>query len=158
MSGGSSKDSLAAALARARAGLDGGRVARLSALLHQELPKLPYWPGRTPRPGEGIVFELSAAAKLSVSKDNWRDSDAFAAGFLLVERGCFWEAHEVWEPVWQALPLNSAERQFLQAMIQFANARLKAVMGQERAAARLVEIATAHLKEATLRGWPGAEV
>lgn len=154
MSGRSTEDELAAALEWARARLDDGCLARLSALLDHELPAEPYWPGRTPRPASGIVFELSAAAKTSVTAENWRDSDAVAAGFLLVERGCFWEAHEVWEPVWQALPLNSAERLFLQAMIQYANARLKAVMGQERAAARLMEIADGHLKEATLRGWP----
>ena len=56
------------------------------------------------------------------------------------------EAHEVWEPVWLACRPNSAERRLLQALIQYANAALKAEMGRDRAAARLLAATAGHLR------------
>ena len=50
-------------------------------------------------------------------------------------------------PVWAALPQNSVERRLVQALIQIANAGLKARMGRTKAVARL----------AARRGWGGLE-
>lgn len=69
-----------------------------------------------------------------------------------METGYFWEAHEVWEPVWMALPAGAAERALAQATIQLANASLKARMGRPRAVSRLCDIAQALLDGA---GWQG---
>jgi hypothetical protein len=74
----------------------------------------------------------------------WSDPDAWAEnlpyryGWRLYEEGFYWEAHEVWEAVWLACAPQSRERLLLQALIQLTNARLKAVMGQEKAVARLL--------------------
>jgi predicted metal-dependent hydrolase len=73
---------------------------------------------------------------------------AFRDGFRYLEAGYYWEAHEAWEPVWQALPPNSAARQFVQGVIQLANAELKLRMQRPSAAARLCAIAARHLAEA----------
>ena len=67
-------------------------------------------------------------------------SDAFQAGLFFLETGYFWEAHEVLEPVWMALPEGSDQRHLVQALIQFANAQLKFVMQRAKAAKRLCEI------------------
>lgn len=70
---------------------------------------------------------------------------AWLAGWELLDAGCFWEAHEVWEAVWLALPQNSAERRFVQAAIQLANGLLKQKMGRPRAALRLGELSRSGL-------------
>ena len=68
-------------------------------------------------------------------------SDAWGAGWALFERGYFWEAHEVWEPIWLALPPNRGARHAVQAAIQLANAALKLRMGRVAAARRLCALA-----------------
>ncbi|MDD9908630.1 MAG: DUF309 domain-containing protein [Ahrensia sp.] len=67
-------------------------------------------------------------------------SEAFQCGLHYLETGYFWEAHEVLEPVWLALPAGSAERFLVQALIQFANAKLKLEMQRPRAAKRICAI------------------
>lgn len=67
------------------------------------------------------------------------DADAaIAYGLMLLQEGFYWEAHEALEPVWTAARPNSVEKRALQALIQFANARLKIEMGRKRAALRLL--------------------
>ena len=67
-------------------------------------------------------------------------SKAFLVGLHYLETGYFWEAHEVLEPVWMALPESGDHRSLVQALIQFANAQLKLEMGRPKAAQRLCEI------------------
>ena len=70
---------------------------------------------------------------------------AWYAGWEFIEQGFNWEAHEVLEPVWMALPDGSDERLFTQALIQLANAALKRMMGRENAVQRLCGIVEGHL-------------
>lgn len=111
------------------------------------LPSHRYVPGRTPRHAEGAfeVFHTSVGAGPLEQSLAWR------AGWFLIERGYFWEAHEVLEPVWMALPPNAPERRFVQAVIQVANAALKLEMGRPRAALRLCGIAEGLLAECGAR-------
>ncbi|MBL3705460.1 DUF309 domain-containing protein [Sulfitobacter sp. BDSS02] len=69
---------------------------------------------------------------------------AWRAGWLFVRNGYFWEAHEVLEPVWMTLDAGP-ERQFVQGVIQVANAALKLKMGRPNAVRRLCDIADGHL-------------
>ena len=78
---------------------------------------------------------------------NWRNVEAYQVGFVLYAHACFWEAHEVWEPVWLACAPATSERRLLAALIQLANAGLKLEMHQPSAAARLADEASAHLAE-----------
>ncbi|MFP1633610.1 DUF309 domain-containing protein [Zhengella sp. ZM62] len=144
------------ALAEAEQAIGPDRIVRLDSFLASRLPEQPYRPGTTQRPESGAVFDISARAGDAVTAANWRESEAWAAGFVLLRRGFFWEAHEVWEPVWHALAPDSADRAFVQAAIQFANARLKAIMGRQKAARRIDAIATALFERAVARGFrPG---
>ncbi|TDK46183.1 DUF309 domain-containing protein [Antarcticimicrobium luteum] len=79
-------------------------------------------------------------------------SDAWGAGWQYLQQGYFWEAHELFEPVWIALPPNSRQRAFVQGAIQIANAALKARMGRPRAVLRLCDIARGHLEAAGRTG------
>lgn len=81
-------------------------------------------------------------------------SDAWCAGWQFLRQGYFWEAHELFEPVWMALPPNSRERALVQGVIQVANAALKARMRRPRAVLRLCDLAERHLGAA---GAAGAE-
>ncbi|MFC3613238.1 DUF309 domain-containing protein [Lutimaribacter marinistellae] len=86
------------------------------------------------------------------------ESDAWLCGWEFFRAGFFWEAHELWEPVWMALPPNSAERSLARAAIQLANAELKVLMGRPAAALRLCDIAdeclSRPLRVETLMGLP----
>ena len=64
-------------------------------------------------------------------------SEAFCTGLYYFQSGYFWEAHELFEPVWMALEEGSDDRRFLQALIQLANAQLKIKMQRPKAAKRL---------------------
>lgn len=116
------------------------------------LPPFACIPGKTPRHAPGAFDGLHATVEPGMSVDALASSNAFAAGFSFFDAGYFWEAHEVWEPVWLALPQKSTERQFVQALIQLANAELKLRMQRPRAARRLCAIALAHLAEAGRQG------
>lgn len=78
-----------------------------------------------------------------MSADQLARCDAFQAGLQYLREGYYWEAHEVLEPVWMALPADSVERKFVQGLIQLANGRLKLCMARPKAALRLVELARA---------------
>jgi hypothetical protein len=77
------------------------------------------------------------------------DQLAFRYGVDLYNTAFYWEAHEVWEPVWMALPPNSRERSACQALIQAANALLKLRFGRARAFGRLAAEVARHAGEAT---------
>ena len=79
------------------------------------------------------------------SASDWKTNVAYLYGHDLMHSGYYWEAHEVWEAVWQTARGNSLERLLLQALIQAANAQLKRKMGRPAAAGRL-EIETEKLR------------
>lgn len=110
------------------------------------LPPHAYLPGQTPRHDPMMFAEAIASAQPGMTGAQLADSAAWRTGRVLFERGYFWEAHEVLEPVWMATSPNSVERYFVQALIQTANAALKLRMARPRAALRLCDIASAHLE------------
>ncbi|WP_425099025.1 DUF309 domain-containing protein [Tropicibacter sp. S64] len=110
------------------------------------LPPHAYVPGQTPRHPEGL-FDASKGLAEPLEA-----SPAFAHGLRFLEQGFFWEAHECLEPVWMAARENSGEKLLLQALIQLANARLKARMGRPKAEARLRAEAARLAQEAFGRG------
>jgi hypothetical protein len=77
----------------------------------------------------------------------WREVPAFLYGIELYAHGYFWEAHEVWEPVWLATAPSSRERHLMAGLIQLANACLKLEMRRPRAAVRLLQASADELAE-----------
>ena len=114
-------------------------------------PTHAYVPGRTPRHPEGTFDALRATVRAGDAPAALAQSAAFQAGLHYLDTGFYWEAHEVLEPVWMALPRCSAERSFVQALIQLANGRLKLVMDRPKAALRLALIARDHLGDSLRR-------
>lgn len=87
-----------------------------------------------------------------MSPDQLQDTLAWHAGLLFLDKGFFWEAHEVLEPVWMVTAHSSAEHQLVQAVIQIANAALKVRMNRPGAARRLCARARDHLRAARSSG------
>ena len=98
-----------------------------------------YLPGITPRHPEGLFDALRDTVSEGMSAEELENSDAWLSGQGYYRAGFFWEAHEVWEPVWMALPPKSVERLVAQAAIQLANAGLKLRMEKPKAALRLCD-------------------
>ena len=90
----------------------------------------PHMPGRNARPPEGSIAP------------GWDE------GLAQYRAGYFWEAHEAWEPVWMEASPNSEDKALVQAAIQLANGNLQRVMGQPRAAGRILAIVRDHLARA----------
>ncbi len=103
-------------------------------------PELAYVPGRTPRHPEGTFDAVRDTARAGMTPQQLSECTAFRLGLRYLETGYYWEAHELFEPVWMVLPKASPERQFVQCLIQIANGYLKLKMDRPKAAARLVEI------------------
>lgn len=116
------------------------------------LPPYAHVPGANPRHPEGAFAAIRATARAGMAEGELAECWAFRAGLAYLHAGFFWEAHEVWEPVWLACPPKSPARQMAQALIQLANARLKDCMARPQAAARLRALARGHLAEARLGG------
>lgn len=119
------------------------------------LPPYAYVPGQTPRHPEQQFSDLQRSVTPGMSLDQLAASPAWRAGWIFLERGFCWEAHEVLEPVWMQTRPNSAERHLVQALIQTANAGLKDRMGRPRAVQRLCDLAQSHLNEARRAGGEG---
>jgi hypothetical protein len=114
-------------------------------------PPHAYVPGRTPRHPEGLFDAVRDTAE-GVPVERLHETEAWRTGLRWLDEGYWWEAHEVLEPVWMAAPPNAPERQMVRAAIQSANARLKRVMGRERAAERLEAMVAGLLDEVALSG------
>ncbi|HZY13943.1 MAG TPA: DUF309 domain-containing protein [Beijerinckiaceae bacterium] len=116
------------------------------------MPRWAYNPG-TDRAPDGEPLE-SAKALVPLRFDPFvpAKNAAYQYGLALHDGGFFWEAHEIWEAVWKAAPMNGRDRLALRALIQIANAGLKQRQSRPRAAARLIEDAKALLGELVARG------
>ena len=110
------------------------------------LPDEAYIPGQTPRPETSPAFDAAAAAPTPTDDTFWAANHTYLYGIALYDACFFWEAHEVWEPVWMNAKPNSPERALMQGLIQLANACLKLRMGRDRAAHRLIDMAARHFR------------
>ena len=105
-------------------------------------------PGKTPRPEISPAFDAAKAAPAYTVDRMWQENLTYQYGVDLYNAAFFWEAHEVWEPVWMRSGGNSRERLLVQGLIQLSNGCLKIVMERQDAAARLLTIARDKIAEA----------
>lgn len=111
-------------------------------------PAHAHVPGRTPRHAPGTFDAVRATARPGMDAAALARSEAFLSGLRFIDTGYYWEAHEVLEPVWMALPDGSRERRFVRGLIQIANAHLKRSMGRPKATLRLCAMARSLLPAA----------
>lgn len=123
-----------------------------------DIPTHAYVPGLTGRHPEGSFDHIRDTVQDGMTVQELCSCAAFQSGLSFLERGFYWEAHEVLEPVWMVLPDGSDERQVLQALIQLANARLKVKMQRPKAAKRLCVIVSGLLSGVTGQVAMGLEI
>jgi hypothetical protein len=107
-------------------------------------------PGRSRRPPAWAGDDIAAADTDGVTGDagatgDWQRHPAFLWGLDLYNHGYPWEAHEVWETLWQQAPRGDAVRVMLQGLIQCAAAVVHARAGRVTGRRRLAERAWARL-------------
>jgi hypothetical protein len=128
------------------------RSPREGAVVTLALPRLRHTPGENGEPDR----ETLRRAKLWVPERFEAfvpaDHPVFLYGLALHDAAFLWEAHEIWEAIWKAAPMNGQDRIALQTLIQIANAGLKRRMNRPRAGARLIEAAEVLLGEFLARG------
>lgn len=110
-------------------------------------PTHAYVPGKNARHAEGTFDRLRETARDDLTVAELSTCKAFEVGLAYLNAGYFWEAHELFEPVWMALPNPSRERKFVQGLIQIANGLLKLKMDRPKAASRLEGIARALIED-----------
>ena len=115
------------------------------------MPIAAHRPGRTKHPTENLRAPVQSSLDVVITTQNWQRHDAYLYGFVLYRSGYYWEAHEIWEPVWMNCAPNSLERLMLQACIQLANAALKQELNNAKAALRLYGISADLLREIVSR-------
>ena len=108
---------------------------------HFFTPDHAYIPGQNHRHPEGLFDAIKEGIHPNLTPLELINSKAMAHGLFYLEKGFYWEAHEVLEPIWMALESYPMERHLVQALIQIANGLLKLEMGQPKAATRLSAIA-----------------
>ena len=111
-----------------------------------------YIPGQTKRHPDGHFDAIRASVTADLGPSDLAHSEAWKTGLAFFGSGYFWEAHEVLEPVWIQAPQKSAERMFIQALIQLANARLKLHMDQPKATLRLCATVDTLLADCEISG------
>jgi predicted metal-dependent hydrolase len=116
------------------------------------MPGWAYDPGTDRAPDREPLEAAKRLVPLRFNRFVPADDPAFLYGLALHDGGFFWEAHEIWEAVWKAAPMNGRDRLALRALIQIANAGLKRRQARSRAAARLLDEARALLGELIARG------
>lgn len=120
-------------------------------------PTHAYVPGKTARHPEDAFDALRNSVAPGLDAADLSTCRAFLVGLDYLEAGFFWEAHELFEPVWMALPDPSRERAFVQGLIQIANGFLKLKMDRPNAARRLEGIARNHIADAGTGAVMGVE-
>lgn len=121
-------------------------------------PTHAYIPGVNARHPESAFEFVKASVNDSMSVVELAQCSAFQHGFRYLQNGYYWEAHEVFEPVWMVLPEGSDERVFVQALIQVANAHLKLAMKRPKACLRLCDLSKNLLTKNDVRALMGVDV
>ncbi|UYV36721.1 DUF309 domain-containing protein [Rhodobacteraceae bacterium D3-12] len=135
------------------AGLLHGKMAAMNDTgTRQNRPPYAYVPGQTPRHAEAAFDSICETARGSDGIAALERSEAWRTGWDWLRTGYYWEAHELFEAVWMALPQNSRERQMVQGLIQVANGQLKRKMGREKAVSKIIKRAEEHLRACSASG------
>jgi uncharacterized protein len=82
-----------------------------------DFPAFAYVPGLRPRPAPDHV---------ALPSTGW---DQFRWGIDLFNYGYYWEAHEVWEPLWRSARKGSRRRLLIKGLIALCAAGVKAHQG-----------------------------
>ena len=105
-------------------------------------PMYRFIPGRTPHPRrrpQGHSLGIPEPRPSIFPEGGWSGSEDYLYAIDLYNFAYWWESHEVFEGLWHVFGRDTQAGNFFQALIQFAAANLKQVLGHERAVTNLVQ-------------------
>lgn len=117
-------------------------------------PPYRFIPGRNPHPvanPAGHSFRAAGESEPHVTfvpPERWRESEAYLYGCDLYNHGYWWEAHEAWEGLWHHPEKGSAQKEFLQGLIQVSACHLNLYLGRMDGVARLRRTSVEHFERA----------
>lgn len=124
--------------------MEGPIPVRRRLLPLRRFPPYAYLPGhRFPHPVRDPEGHSYGQEPLTVGSGASLDTEAFRWGADLFNHGYYWEAHEAWEPLWQAVDRSEPLALLLKGLILLAATGVKIREGKEAAAVRHVRRAGA---------------
>lgn len=96
-------------------------------------PPYTYVPGKAPHPirdPDGHRFGKPEPHVAHFDPAAWRECEPFLHGVELFNAGFFWEAHEQWEAVWNAVGRAGVVADLLKGLIKLAAAGVKRLEGR----------------------------
>lgn len=115
-------------------------MSNIPVLLPQTpMPAYSYVPGKFPHPisdPEGHSFGQHPKELSYVDPDQWQSCKAYLHGIDLFNHGYYWESHESWEVVWNAVGREGPIADFIKGLIKLSAASVKAREGSANGVAR----------------------
>ena len=134
-----------------------GSVPRPRLLPEKSFPPYAYLPGRQPHPVRHPAGHSYGHEPMTVAVEAPLGSEAFRWGIDLFNHGYYWEAHEAWEPLWQAADQSAPCRSLFKGLILLAAAGVKIREGKQVPAARHAGRAAALFRQVMRVKDPGFE-
>jgi hypothetical protein len=94
----------------------------------EPLPPYAFVPGQSPHPisdPAGHSFGHRPETPAAPDPERWHECRPYLRGLDLFNHGYYWEAHEVWESLWQAAGRKGVLADFLKGLIKLAAAGVK---------------------------------
>ena len=116
----------------------------------QPYPAYAFVPGFGPHPTrdpEGHSFGKVEPRALPLDFDKWDECDTYLRGIDLFNAGYYWEAHEAWENVWNALGREGLEALLLKGLIKLAAVGIKIRQHYTQAGQSLAKQAAGHFRD-----------
>lgn len=114
-------------------------------------PPYRFLPGENSHPRRdplGHSYGQPEPKPLASPPKEWQRSEDYLYGIDLYNYAYWWECHEIFEGLWHAAGHNTEQGNFFQALIQFAAANLKRLLGNHRAAGNLLSRGIVRLQRA----------
>jgi len=95
---------------------------------HRAFPPYAYVPGLSPHPTHnplGHSYNRPVVVIEAPDPDSWNSNEHYLYGVDLFNHGYYWEAHEVWEDLWNADGRIGLPSAFLKGLIKLAAAGVK---------------------------------
>ena len=104
-----------------------------------------YWPHPTRDP-EGHSYGEPEQEVQPLNFDRWYECESYLRGIDLFNTGYYWEAHEAWENVWNALGREGLEADLLKGLIKLAAVGIKIRQNYTQAGQSLARQAAGHFR------------
>jgi len=106
------------------------------------LPPYAYTPGLSPHPTrdpEGHKLKIKIEGNDTFTSAQWEVCEPYLLGFDMFNHGFYWEAHEAWEALWQAIEREGRRATFLKGLIKLTASGVKARQGSKSGVKHLAD-------------------